>query len=106
MRPEITTLLDACRQGEASARDLLFERIYTELKRIARGTLRRSGPQLTISPSTLVHEVFLRLAGRDWNEVHGQLMREWDSDPANFDFPWVRARPAIRDAWDRLNSLL
>ncbi|MCQ4167368.1 ECF-type sigma factor [Tahibacter harae] len=65
MRPEITTLLDACRQGEASARDLLFERIYTELKRIARGTLRRSGPQLTISPSTLVHEVFLRLAGRD-----------------------------------------
>ncbi|WP_386069119.1 ECF-type sigma factor [Tahibacter sp. UC22_41] len=65
MRPDITTLLDACRQGEASAREQLYERIYAELKRIARGTLRRSGPQLTISPSTLVHEVFLRLAGQD-----------------------------------------
>lgn len=57
--------LDACRLGEPSARDLLFERIYAELKRIARGTLRRPGPQLTISPSTLVHEVFLCLAGCD-----------------------------------------
>lgn len=65
MRPEITTLLDAYQHGEASARDALFNHIYAELKRIARGTLRQSGPQLSISPSTLVHEVFLRLDAKD-----------------------------------------
>lgn len=65
MRPEITTLLDGYRQGDSGAGDALFRHIYAELKRIARGTLRQSGPQLSLSPSTLVHEVFLRLAGRE-----------------------------------------
>lgn len=65
MRPEITTLLAGYRHGDSGAGDVLFQQIYAELKRIARGTLRQSGPQLGVSPSTLVHEVFLRLAGHD-----------------------------------------
>ena len=41
-------------------------------------------------------------ADRTWADVELQLKNDWQADPANFDFPWTRARPAVRDAWDRL----
>lgn len=40
--------------------------------------------------------------GRAWPEIAQLLKEDWDGDPANYDFSWVRARPAVRDAWDRL----
>lgn len=39
-----------------------------------------------------------------WIDVAQELKTTWDIDPANFDFPWSRARSAVRDAWDRVAS--
>ena len=45
--------------------DPLFTSLYAELRQIAQSALRRSGPQLTLSPTTLLHEVYLDIAKRD-----------------------------------------
>ncbi|HEX4969450.1 MAG TPA: ECF-type sigma factor [Steroidobacteraceae bacterium] len=45
--------------------DPLFATLYAELRQIAQSALRRNGPQLTLSPTTLLHEVYLDIAKRD-----------------------------------------
>jgi RNA polymerase sigma factor (TIGR02999 family) len=47
------------------ARTDLFTTLYAQLRQIAQSALRRSGPQLTVSPTTLLHEAYLRISGRD-----------------------------------------
>lgn len=59
---DLTTLLKAVGAGDASARQTVFELAYAELKRIARSTLKRSGGEATINPTTLIHEAYLKLA--------------------------------------------
>jgi RNA polymerase sigma factor (TIGR02999 family) len=51
--------------GDAAAKDALFTALYDELHRLAQAHIRRSGGALTISPTTLLHEAYLDLAGRD-----------------------------------------
>jgi RNA polymerase sigma factor (TIGR02999 family) len=51
--------------GDAAAKDALFTALYAELHRLAQAHVRRSGGVLTISPTTLLHEAYLDLAGRD-----------------------------------------
>ena len=43
----------------------LFTTLYADLRRIAQSALRRSGPQLTVSPTTLLHEAWLKISGRE-----------------------------------------
>src|SRR5262249_3363192 len=43
----------------------LFAALYAQLRQIAQSALRRSGPQLTVSPTTLLHEAYLKLSGRE-----------------------------------------
>jgi RNA polymerase sigma factor (TIGR02999 family) len=72
-RPAVTTLLGAVAQGNAAAQAELYALVYDELKRIARGALRRNANSGTMNPSTLVHEAFLKLAGdsaRRLNDSH------------------------------------
>lgn len=57
----ITVLLHAWRDGDTAALDQLISIVYPELRRLAASRLRRGG-QHTIEPTTLVHEVYLRLA--------------------------------------------
>ena len=59
-RPEVTDLLAAVAGGDERAREVLFERVYADLKRIARGQMRRSGDYLTINPTTLLHEAWIK----------------------------------------------
>ena len=42
-----------------------FNALYGELRRIAQSALRRAGPQLTVSPTTLLHEAYLKISARD-----------------------------------------
>lgn len=44
--------------------DLLFTAAYDELRRLAR-TMRRTAPEATLSPTTLVNEAWLKLAGAE-----------------------------------------
>ena len=70
-RPHVTDLLDAVARGDDGARDQLFERVYLELKRIARGQLRRSGDWISVNPTTLLHEAWLKFARSDGRELQG-----------------------------------
>lgn len=61
---EVTRLLAAARDGDATASGRLFELVYADLRQLAarhvRGA-RGAGP----SPTSLVHEAFLRIARRE-----------------------------------------
>jgi RNA polymerase sigma factor (TIGR02999 family) len=65
----ITRLLREWRSGDAEAGELLFHRIYGELRRIARGQLRGRGRDATLGTTALVHEAYLRLLGADNLEI-------------------------------------
>jgi RNA polymerase sigma factor (TIGR02999 family) len=60
--PDVTTLLQAASAGDVQAGARLYDLAYVELKRIARGALRRSGRQGAINPTTLVHEAYMKIA--------------------------------------------
>lgn len=56
--------------GEAEVVDRMVPIVYDELRRIAAGMLRRRGP-VSIQPTVLVHEAFLRVAADckgEWSE--------------------------------------
>lgn len=58
---EITTLLEAWSRGERGALDRLIPVVYEELRKIAESQLRREHPGITLQPTALVHEAYLRL---------------------------------------------
>lgn len=70
-RPHVTDLLDAVARGEVDARNQLFERVYQELKRIARSQLRRSGDWVSVNPTTLLHEAWLKFTNTDGRPLQG-----------------------------------
>jgi RNA polymerase sigma factor (TIGR02999 family) len=80
---EVTRLLKAWGEGDASARDRLIPLIYAELRRQAASQLRRERPGHTLRPTDLVHETYLRLRAQNaaWENRHqlfvvaSQLMR-------------------------------
>lgn len=72
-RSDIDTLLAAAVGGDPGAHERLFALVYQELKRIARANLRRSGGALTINPTTLVHESWLRFSRRDLGAIDGAV---------------------------------
>lgn len=45
--------------------DPSFASLYTQLRQIAQSALRRSGGHLTLSPTTLLHEVYLDISRRE-----------------------------------------
>lgn len=68
--PQITLLLDAWRAGSGSALDELVPLVEAELRRLARGYLRREQPGHVLQTTALVNEAFVRLVG--WQEVKWQ----------------------------------
>jgi RNA polymerase sigma factor (TIGR02999 family) len=60
---EITQLLKAAQAGDRSAADEVVARLYADLQRLARSSLRRSGELTLLDTHALVHEVWMRLDG-------------------------------------------
>ena len=58
---EVTRLLLAWSDGHASAGDALMDAVYGELRKMARGYLRRERASHSLSPTALVHEAYLKL---------------------------------------------
>lgn len=66
---ETTALLLSARKGEARAADLLFERLYDELRRLSGAYLAAETRGATLSATGLVHDAYLKLiAGGDWED--------------------------------------
>src|SRR5215469_18654737 len=58
---QVTRLLLDWNQGNAEALNALMPVVYEELRRLARGYLRRERVSHTLSSRALVHEAYLRL---------------------------------------------
>jgi len=65
MEGDTTQLLMAMREGDRGAFDLLFARVYGELRVAARKRLRGHGAEATLNTTGLVHEAYLRLVDPD-----------------------------------------
>lgn len=61
----LASLFAAVEHGDAAARDALFAELYTELHRLARRQLSRQGAPPSLSATTLLHEAYLEMSGRD-----------------------------------------
>lgn len=57
----VTRLLSAWQKGDTTAPDLLLPLVYGELRKMARGYLRRQQPGQTLETGALIHDAFLRL---------------------------------------------
>jgi RNA polymerase sigma-70 factor (ECF subfamily) len=57
----ITQLLQRWSDGDRAVAEELFPIIYNELRGLARGFVRRERKDLTLQPTALVHEAYLRL---------------------------------------------
>ena len=82
---QVCELLVRWQAGDSSALDSLIPLVYTELRKLARAYLRQERPDHTLQSAALVHEAYIRLAGKSsphWqNRAHffgvaARLMRE------------------------------
>lgn len=58
-------LIAAADREDRTAREQLFAALYHELHQLAHRALNRGGAHLTISTTTLLHEAYLSLSGRE-----------------------------------------
>jgi RNA polymerase sigma factor (TIGR02999 family) len=59
----LTEVLAGVERGEPEATERLLPLVYDELRRLAARELNRERPGMTLQPTALVHEVYLRLTG-------------------------------------------
>lgn len=72
MPDKVLELLRKWSEGDSSALDELLPLIYDDLRRIARSRLRREGSSVTIEPTVLVHEAFLKIVGESGLSFEGR----------------------------------
>src|SRR6185436_12697328 len=60
---QVTKLLGLVSSGDDSARGVLFDLLYLELRRMAASAMRAERPDHTLQPTALVNEVYVRRAG-------------------------------------------
>ncbi len=66
----VTLLLESAAAGDARSAEALLPLIYDELRRLAAAQLRHEPNGLTLQPTALVHEAYLKLLGGEdikWN---------------------------------------
>ncbi len=61
----ITQLLLQWSDGDRTALDRLLPLVYSELRRLAQSYLRRRQPNLSLEPTLLVHEAYLKLVNQE-----------------------------------------
>lgn len=62
--PPFSALVASAEAGDGRAAETLFATLYDELRRVAARELRRQGAR-SISASTLLHEAYMAMAGRE-----------------------------------------
>lgn len=64
MEEGVTQLLLQWSEGDRTALDRLFPMVYSELRRLAQSYLRRQRNNLSLQPTVLVHEAYLKLVNQ------------------------------------------
>ena len=62
---QLSALVARAESGEPEAKSALFSALYNELHRLAEAHLHRSPGNLTLGATTLLHEAYLDISGRD-----------------------------------------
>ncbi len=62
---DLTTLLQSAERGDRAAADALFTALYQELHRMARRELSKRGAGITLGATTLLHDAYLDISGRE-----------------------------------------
>jgi RNA polymerase sigma factor (TIGR02999 family) len=62
---DVQALIQRADRADPAAADALFEMLYAELHRLAQSNLRRAGGSVTLGATTLLHEAYLNMIGRD-----------------------------------------
>lgn len=105
---DLTGMLRRWSGGEASAREALVERVYSELRSIARARFAGERAGHTLQPTALVHEAYLKLVQGeqvDWQDrlhfiaVSARVMRQVLVDSG-------RRRSAVKRQGDPGDALL
>lgn len=65
MDSDLEALIRRADRADREAADRLFMLLYQELHRLAERSLRRAGGSLTLGATTLLHEAYLNITGRD-----------------------------------------
>jgi RNA polymerase sigma factor (TIGR02999 family) len=68
----ITVLLHQFAQGDKNALDTLVPLLYPELRRLARGYMRKEDPGHTLQPTAVVHEAYARLVKQQVPDFRGR----------------------------------
>ena len=106
---DVTKLLKAWNAGDQTALERLLPLVYAELRRVARNRLRHETPGLTLQPTALVNEAYLRLVQITDMTWHGRahffamcsrLMRQILVDAARARRVAKRGGGAIRISFD------
>lgn len=61
----ISCLITSAESGDRTAADALFAALYGELRRMARSQLSKNAFPITLGTTTLLHEAYLDIAGRE-----------------------------------------
>lgn len=110
--PALTELLQAWQQGNSEAFAQIFELMYAQLRQIAALRLGRSSHRETWTPTELLHEAYLRVAGEgiDWrNRAHffasmSLYIRSALVDHARARAAEKRANPDLRISLSEVNA--
>ncbi|HYV18841.1 MAG TPA: ECF-type sigma factor [Verrucomicrobiae bacterium] len=68
MDSSVASLIENADRGDGTAASALFALLYTELHRLARAQLARNSGAPTLGTTTLLHEAYLAMAGREGTE--------------------------------------
>jgi RNA polymerase sigma factor (TIGR02999 family) len=68
----ITVLLQRFSRGDKNALDTLVPLLYPELRRLARGYMRKEDPGHTLQPTAVVHEAYARLVKQQVPDFRGR----------------------------------
>jgi RNA polymerase sigma factor (TIGR02999 family) len=71
----VTAILRAAQQGDREAAERLLPLVYDELRKLARARMAQLPPGQTLQPTALVHEVYLRLLGKQ--DLHLESQRHF-----------------------------
>jgi RNA polymerase sigma factor (TIGR02999 family) len=72
-RDDLTAILKGLRGGDATGAERVMERVYDELRVIARAEMRAERPDISIQATDLIHEAYLRLVDSARADVNDRM---------------------------------